>query len=355
MFWDGVARRAFGLGGGGTAMNDGSAAVSPADSRLSRPRGGRPRIGLALGGGAARGWAHIGALEVLVESGFAPQVIAGTSIGAVVGGCYAAGKLDELKQFATSLTKRRVVGLMDFHIGGAGLISGGKLKRLLERDLADMRLEDLQQRFVAISTELGTGHEIWLTHGPLIEALRASYALPGIFDPVKLGGRWLMDGALVNPVPVTAARALGADIVICINLNNDLAGRGTVIQNHGSEPDIDPVDELVPELEVRPAQHWFTGITGAARRVRNLVGRPNENRPGLAGVMIDAFNITQDRISRSRLAGDPPDVMLGPRLGRVGLFDFHRAEETIALGRQAAERALDEIETVVAANHIPAG
>ena len=355
MFWDGVARRASGLGGGGTAMNDGSAAVKPGDGRLSQPRSGRPRIGLALGGGAARGWAHIGALEVLIEAGFAPQVIAGTSIGAVVGGCYAAGKLDELKAFATGLTKRRVVGLMDFHIGGAGLISGGKLKRLLERDLADMRLEDLQQLFVAISTELGTGHEIWLTHGPLIEALRASYALPGIFDPVKLGGRWLMDGALVNPVPVTAARALGADIVICINLNNDLAGRGTVIQNHGSEPDAEPAEELVPELEVRPASHWFTGITGAARRVRNLVGRPSESRPGLAGVMIDAFNITQDRISRSRLAGDPPDVMLGPRLGRVGLFDFHRAEETIALGRQAAERALDEIETVVSANYLPAG
>lgn len=355
MFWDGVARRAFGLGGGGgTAMND-IHAVKPAEPSRASNRSSRPRIGLALGGGAARGWAHIGALEVLIEAGFAPQVIAGTSIGAVVGGCYAAGKLDELKQFAVGLTKRRVVGLMDFHIGGAGLISGGKLKRLLERDLAEMRLENLQQRFVAISTELGTGHEIWLTHGPLIEALSASYALPGIFDPVKLGGRWLMDGALVNPVPVTAARALGADIVICINLNNDLAGRGTVIQNHGSEPDIEPVEELVAELETRPASHWFNGLTGAARRVRNLVGRPSQSRPGLAGVMIDAFNITQDRISRSRLAGDPPDVMLGPRLGRVGLFDFHRAAETIALGRQAAERALDEIEAVVAANHLPPG
>ena len=354
MFWDGVARRAFGLGGGGPAMNDASVAGT-AETRPAQSRSGRPRIGLALGGGAARGWAHIGALEVLMEAGFAPQVIAGTSIGAVVGGCYAAGKLDELKAFATGLTKRRVVGLMDFHIGGSGLISGGKLKRLLERDLANLRLEDLQQRFVAISTELGTGHEIWLTHGPLIEALRASYALPGIFDPVKLGGRWLMDGALVNPVPVTAARALGADIVICINLNNDLAGRGTVIQSHGSEPDRELIEEIVPELEVRPSPSWFNGITGAARRVRRMVGRPNESRPGLAGVMIDAFNITQDRISRSRLAGDPPDVMLGPRLGKVGLFDFHRAEEIIQLGRQAAERALEEIETVVSANYLPTG
>lgn len=341
MLWDDITRRAFGMGGGGATMNDVSAAA-PLHS-------GRPRIGLALGGGAARGWAHIGVIEVLVEAGFAPEIIAGTSIGAVVGGCFCAGKLPELADFAATLTKRRVVGLMDFHIGGAGLIAGGRLKRLLERDLADLRIEAMQQRFVAIATELGTGHEIWLTHGPLVEALRASYALPGVIDPVKLGGRWLMDGALVNPVPVTAARALGADVVICVNLNSELAGRGTTIQSHGAEPD--PVAPAEPEP--RNGRRWLGGISGAARRVRGLVGRPAADQPGLAGVMIDAFNITQDRISRSRLAGDPPDVMIGPKLARVGLFDFHRAQETVELGRQAALRALDEIEAVMAACRLP--
>ncbi|PZU90878.1 MAG: NTE family protein rssA [Chelatococcus sp.] len=312
------------------------------------PRRARPRIGLALGGGAARGWAHIGVLEVLTEAGYAPDVIAGTSIGAVVGGCFAAGKMPELAQFAMTLTKRRVVGLMDFHIGGAGLISGGRLRRLLELDLGPIRIEELPLRFVAIATELGSGHEIWLTRGPVVEALRASYALPGVFDPVKLGGRWLMDGALVNPVPVTAARALGADIVICVNLNSDLAGRGTVIQSHDAEP-----DHVVPELDVTPNSRWLGGFSGAAQRLRGLVGRPEE-RPGLAGVMIDAFNITQDRISRSRLAGDPPDATIGPRLGRVGLFDFHRAAEIMELGRQAARRALDDIAAVIAANPVAA-
>ena len=204
MFWDGVTRKAADTTGDAAAMNE----ITPKAKFV------RPRIGLALGGGAARGWAHIGVLDVLVEAGYAPDVIAGTSIGAVVGGCFAAGKLDQLSAFATGLTKRRVVGLMDFHIGGSGLISGGRLKRLLDRDLDGIRIEQLTQRFVAIATELGNGHEIWLTHGPLVEALRASYALPGVFDPVKLGGRWLMDGALVNPVPVTACRALGADVVI---------------------------------------------------------------------------------------------------------------------------------------------
>ncbi len=309
----------------------------------AQPEPMRPKIGLALGGGAARGWAHIGAIEVLAEAGFLPDVITGTSIGAVVGGCLAAGKMAELTEFANGLTKRRLVGLMDFHIGGAGLIAGSRLKRLLDDHLNGNRIEELPQRFAAIATELGSGHEIWLTHGPLVEALRASYALPGVFDPVKLGGRWLMDGALVNPVPVTAARALGADIVICVNLNGDLAGRGTIIQNHAAEP-----DPLVPELEVRPEPRWYHGISGAAQRVRNIMGRPTENRPGLAGVMMDAFNITQDRISRSRLAGDPPDVMIGPKLGRIGLFDFHRADETIELGRQAALRSLDDITTLIA-------
>jgi NTE family protein len=340
MLWDDIARRAFGLGGGEVTMND---------MTVTAPlRRGKPKIGLALGGGAARGWAHIGVLQVLTEAGYGPDVIAGTSIGAVVGGCFSAGKLPQLAEFATSLTKRRVVGLMDFHIGGAGLIAGGRLKRLLERDLTDIRIEALPQRFVAIATELGTGHEIWLTHGPLVEALRASYALPGVFDPVKLGGRWLMDGALVNPVPVTAARALGADVVICVNLNSDLAGRGTTIQSHASDPD----PELLPELDIRPTSRWFGGITGAAKRVRGMVGRASSDRPGLAGVMVDALNITQDRISRSRLAGDPPDVMIGPKLARVGLFDFHRADEAVELGRQAAERALDEIEAVVAVSSV---
>lgn len=334
MLWDDAARRAFGMNDGAASMNDLS---------LETTRHGRPKIGLALGGGAARGWAHLGVLDVLTEAGYAPDVIAGTSIGAVVGGCYAAGKYEALSDFAISLTKRRVVGLMDFHIGGSGLIAGSRLKRLLERDLTGQRIEDLPLRFVAIATELGTGHEIWLTHGQLVEALRASYALPGVFDPVRLGGRWLMDGALVNPVPVTAARALGADIVICVNLNSDLSGRGTTIQNHGAEPD--PVPEL--DAEERPVSRWFGGITGAARRVRGMVGRNASDQPGLAGVMIDAFNITQDRISRSRLAGDPPDVMIGPKLARIGLFDFHRADEAIALGRHAAERMLDEIEAVV--------
>src|SRR5215203_7180049 len=211
MFWDTIPRRGAGFGGGG-----GGAVM---DAPVERESRAKLKVGLALGGGAARGWCHIGVMRVLQSAGIVPDIIAGCSIGAVVGGCYAAGKLDELEAFALSLTKRRVMGLLDFHITGSGLIGGDRLKRLLERDLSDMRVETLPVRFATVATELGTGHEIWLTRGPLVEMMRASYALPGVFDPIRLGGRWLMDGALVNPIPITVARALGADVVICVNLN----------------------------------------------------------------------------------------------------------------------------------------
>jgi NTE family protein len=326
MLWDGITRRAFGVGGGG-----GDPVLrSPVESGPRR----KLKIGLALGGGCARGWSHIGVMRVLEREGIMPDVIAGCSIGAVVGGCYAASRLDELEAFALSLTKRRVMGLLDFHISGSGLIGGDRLKRLLDRDLSDMRVETLPLRFATVATELGTGHEIWLTRGPLVDTMRASYALPGVFDPVKLGGRWLMDGALVNPIPVTVARALGADLVICVNLNGDIRLRGTVIQSHGPDEDNEVVEAVLEE-----PRRW--GLFGAKREAA-VPKRPTD-APGIAAVMMDAFNITQDRITRSRLAGDPPDIMICPKLSKVGLFEFHRADDCIDLGREATERALPDL------------
>ena len=330
MLWEGIASRAFGLGGG-------SSGESVSEIAAEREPRTKLKIGLALGGGAARGWSHIGVMRVLEREGIVPDVIAGSSVGAVVGGCYAAGKLYELEEFAKSLTKRRVMGLLDFHITGSGLIAGDRLRRLLEHDLADLRIEKLPMRFATIATELGTGHEIWITRGPLVEALRASYALPGVFDPVKLGGRWLMDGAIVNPIPITTARALGADLVICVNLNGDIRVRGTVIQSHSAE--LDTNDEII-EAATEERRRWsmFNPLDAAGR----LRTRRND-APGIASVMVDAFNITQDRIARSRLAGDPPDVMITPKLAPVGLFEFHRAAECIEFGRQATERVLPDI------------
>jgi NTE family protein len=301
------------------------------------PKSARPIIGLALGGGAARGFAHIGVLRTLLAHGINPEIISGTSIGAVVGGCYAAGYLDNLETWARGLTRRRVFGYLDFSIGNSGLIGGDRLAAKLKEELGDVRFQDLPMRMSAIATEIGTGHEIWLTRGRLAEAMSASYALPGIFPPIRIGGRWLMDGALVNPVPVSAARAFGARMVIAVNLNADNFGRGTIIQDHG--PD---ADELLEAAALSDSS-----LRGKAERMikRQFLGTPG--RPGLSTVMMEAFQVVQDRITRARLAGDPPDVLINPRLGRINLFDFHRADEIIAIGAEATEKALESISEAI--------
>jgi len=295
-----------------------------------------------LGGGAARGFAHIGVLRALITHGIRPDVITGTSIGAVVAGLYAAGELDAFEDWSRQLTRRRVLGYLDFRFGGSGLISGGRLANKLEQVLGHRSFADLPMRLAAIATEIGTGHEIWLTRGRLSEAMAASYALPGIFPPKLIGGRWLMDGAMVNPLPISAARALGARLVIAINLNADNFGRGTIIQDHGPDA-ADDARRTQDELDRR----------------RSSVFRPDQfirrqffsapNGPALSTVMVEAFQVMQDRITRSRLAGDPPDVMISPRLGRINLFDFHRADETIAIGADATEKSIEAISESIAA------
>jgi NTE family protein len=308
-------------------------------------RGRQQKIAVVLGAGAARGWAHIGLLKEFVAMGLAPDIVVGASIGAVVGGCYAGGRLDELEAFSRSLTKRSVLGLMDVSFSGAGLIGGARLRGRLEKVFAGTDIEDLPIRFASVATELGTGNEIWMTRGPLVEAMRASYALPGVFEPVRWAGRWLIDGALVNPVPVSLARALGADKVIAVNIVSDMLGRGATLHNPA------PIDDVMQSTQEQAvAETMESGVIGGMlgmRRGATMLLRPFtravSGAPGIAAVMVDAFNITQDRITRSRLAGDPPDVLITARLGKIGLFEFHRADELIELGRDAARRAVDEL------------
>ncbi len=314
-----------------TGNGDGSSDVGSIER--VRPSG-RLSIGLALSGGAGRGFAHIGVVRTLVANGIIPDVITGTSIGAVIGGVYAAGHLDGFEEWARLLTRRRIFGYLDFSLGGSGLIGGERLWSKMDTTLGDITFQDLPLRFAAIATEIGTNHEIWLTRGRVADALRATCALPGIFPPSRIGGRWLMDGALVNPLPISAARALGARMVIGVNLNADNFGRGTIIQDHGPDEE----DDLR-----RAALKTKRGLRGRAERLltRQFFGAPG--RPGLSTVMIDAFQVVQDRITRARLAGDPPDVLISPRLARINLFDFHRAVEAIAIGAEATEKALPSI------------
>lgn len=306
------------------------------------------KIGLALGGGAARGWAHIGVVRALHEAGIRPDIIAGTSIGAVVGGCDVANQLDQLEEFARSLTRRRIFGYLDFNLAGTGLISGQRLGERLQQNLGTQCITEFDRRFVAVATEIGTGHEVWLSRGPIVDAMRASYALPGIFKPVKVEDRWLFDGALVNPIPVSVCRALGARYVIAVNLNFDMASRSTAAHAHVAG------EVKAAEMAVEDPEP-VTGKNGVAvrRLLRRQMFGKGEAAPGISTVMLDAFNIVQDRIARSRLAGDPPDCMISPRLQDVGLFDFHKAESAIESGMQAAQRHMNDIVQELKARHYP--
>jgi NTE family protein len=303
----------------------------------------RPVIGLALGGGAARGFAHIGIVRTLVEHGIVPNIVVGTSIGAVVGGAYAAGHLDTLEAWARGLQPRNILGYLDIRLNGSGLIGGDKLAMQLEAALGQTLIEELPLKFATVATEVRTGHEIWLTHGRIVDAMRASYALPGIFAPVLVGDRWLVDGALVNPVPVSAARAFGAEIVIAANLSSDVFNHSTTIYAHGPSAEV----KVAVEIETpAPPKRGFGRLFSPERTVkREFFG--GGGRPGISTVMVDAFNIMQDRITRARLAGDPPDLLISPRVGQIGWFDFHRADDLIGHGVRAAERAIESIQEAI--------
>lgn len=281
-----------------------------------------PRIGVALGGGASRGWAHIGVLSALSEHGVEPDVVCGTSIGALVGGVYVAGQLAEFERWVSKLTRRDVLALVDFTVGGGGPIRGQRLMDFARQYIEDERIEDLPKPYAAVATDLRTGSEVWLREGSFLTAIRASISVPGLFTPVSLDGRWLADGGLVNPVPVTLCRALGADVVIAVDLNSNRTGRRR------------------EQVEVQPAvvteRSWQSRITDYLSGPRKAA--PENEPPALSEILSASLYIMQDRISRSRLAGDPPDLLLTPRLQDVDPLDFAAGRSTIEEGYNTVHR-----------------
>lgn len=296
-------------------------------------------IGIALGGGMARGLAHIGALRTLQKYNIRPKIVAGTSIGALVGGCYLAGKLDELEDWARSLNRMKIFSYLDFRVRSAGLIGGNKLTNILEQHFGGITIEDLGQPFIAIAADLLTGHEVWLRKGSFVNAVRASFALPGVFPPVEHNHRFLIDGALVNPVPVSVCQALGARMTIAVDLHADMIGKAAKPgQNYQTIVGFDPFDkDDVPEETQKTISSTIT---------RRLFRR-EENSPSLFGVMVSSLGIMQDRLTRSRLAGDPPDVHIKPQIGHIGLLEFEKADDLIRLGAEATERSMPEIQAAI--------
>lgn len=306
----------------------------------------RPRLGIALGSGSARGWAHIGVLRALSEAGIEPDIVCGTSIGALVGGAYVSGQLDALDDWARSITLFDIVGLLDVTLVRGGMIAGARLFKGLRKLQPDRLIEELPKPFAAIATDFATGRELWLQKGSLLDAVRASASLPGIFPPVKLGGEWVVDGGLVNPVPVSVCRALGAEVVIAVNLNGDLTSRN-VGPRFGRrrrqllrkrEPDV------LNTLSARLRQEF----RGTASFLSSQLLRPRQKGPGFFEVLAGTIYIMQDRITRSRMAGDPPEVLVAPQLGHIRLLDFHRAEDTIDEGYACVKPLLGVIERAVA-------
>lgn len=275
------------------------------------PRSPKLRIGLALGSGVARGWAHIGVLRALDERGIVPDVVCATSIGALAAGFYLNGQLDVLEAWTRRLTMFKLVRYLNLRLGRSGLIAEHRLFAEMEDYLGDTAIGDLPVPFAAIATDLKTGHEVWLTDGRLVDVIRASFSLPAFMTPVRLDGRWLVDGALVNPVPVSACHAYGTDVVIAVNLSADGMTGTKGRLGLGAEAKADRL--AVPR-------------SGAAD------GHP---APSTLAVAATTLNIVQDRITRSRLAADPPDINIVPKVGHIGLLDFHRADELIAAGAAA--------------------
>jgi len=296
----------------------------------------RPQIGLALGGGSARGWAHIGVIRALASAGIEPDLVCGTSIGALVGAAYVGGELDRLEDWVRSLRLQTVVGFLDVSLNG-GLIKGDKLIAFFRDHFVDRDIADLKRPFGAVATDLRRGQEVWLREGRVSEAVRASIALPGLFTPAQRDGRWLVDGGLVNPVPVSLCRAMGADIVIAVDLNTGLLGRhlkSTLVPaSQQTAAENEPLtDSVMARIQTRLTQLGLNHNNGA-------------KTPAMLDVMASSINIMQVLITRSRLAGDPADVMVTPLLADLGLMEFHRASVAIDAGRRAVEDILPQLKT----------
>ena len=286
----------------------------------------KPRVGLALGSGSARGWAHVGVIRALERAGIRPDLVCGTSIGALVGAAYAAGELERFEQWLLGLGLRDVLSFLDVRMSG-GMIKGERLMEFFRLNFIDRPIEDLPIPFAAVATELDTGAEVWLREGSTVAALRASIALPALFAPAVHEGRLLVDGALVNPVPVSLARAMGADIVIAVDLSSDVLGR-----------------RLREELEAGPptaeVRAWRRKLRERLSTLRPARGEGELRLPSILEVVATSLSIMQVRVTRSRMAGDPPDAIVAPRLAQLGLLDFHRAREAIEQGERAVEAAL---------------
>jgi len=290
------------------------------------------KIGLALGSGAAKGWAHIGVINALTRAGVEIDVVAGCSVGALIGAAYVNDKLPQMEKWVSAFRYWDVIRLMDLSWQRGGLLRGERVFNHVRQLITHNALESCGKPFGVVATNLSTGRELWLTEGDLHQAVRASCSMPGLLPPVGYNGYWLVDGAVVNPVPVSLTRALGADIVIAVDLQHDA---------HLMQQDLLSVTPQNSDEAVSAAAlSWAKKIR---QRLVGLTHRRATQTPGAMEIMSTSIQVLENRLKRNRMAGDPPDVLIQPFCPQISTLDFHRAKEAIEAGKAAVEKKMDEL------------
>ncbi len=303
------------------------------------------KVGVVLGSGSSRGWAHIGVLQALTDSGIAVDCISGTSIGAYVGAIYAAGDLDRLAEFALSMDWRKVLSYMDLVFPKSGFIDGKRIKDLLAINTSAKTFDDLKIPLAILATDLDTGERIVLDRGSLADAIRASVGVPGIVTPVKQGNRWLVDGGLVDPIPVEAVRDLGAEVVIAVDLTNTKVSRRNRTSPKAAHHPKD-ISELISTEKKALTQRLLDQYGRTSQRLKTLLTqwiRREEKSPHLLDVMAATINIMQKQIAAINLSLSPPDVLIQPQLGDLKMFDFDQAERSI---REGYDRTMEKVDII---------
>ena len=307
------------------------------------------RVGLALGSGGARGWAHLGVLQALREKGIEVDVVAGTSMGAVIGSFFAAGREDVLLELARNLDWKRLRPFFwEVTLSRSGLTDGRKLLEEFRKMLGLREFRELDLPFRAVATDLDTGGEVVLSSGNLLQAVRASISLPGLFSPVRVGKRLLVDGGLVNPVPVSVAREMGAQTVIAVDVSQGIVPEPLPLPRKSQKAESARGPLALPKPASAEEKAGATGLLDSFRaEIEKKVNRLRAaaadaaNRPAVTDVLVRSVRIAEARIALARRQAEPPDVLIEPSVGGIGTLEFHRAQDALAAGYAAAKRALD--------------
>jgi NTE family protein len=305
------------------------------------------KIGLALGGGSSRGWAHFGVIQALSELGIQIDCVAGTSIGALVGALFAAGAAEKFLESAPQFAWKRLASFFDLTSPWSGLIDGKKVADFLRDHVQAADIRDLPVPFAAVAVDLRTGKEVILDSGDLMESVRASMAFPGVLTPVARGETFLLDGGLVNPVPVSVVRKMGADYVIAVDLNHDVvAKKGAARAGRAHRPRRTPLRWARRKLSERGPflnalnERFLQLELPVWRKIRSSTGR--DAAPNIFEVLFSSISIMESQITTARLRDDPPDLLLQPQLGHIRFLEFHRAKEGIQAGYEEAMLKLSE-------------